>query len=363
MNFGSGSFKHSPPDRRRSERRTSPELAAYLWIGTLPKQAGVRDISSSGVYLLTRERWNPGDTVSITLQRKGPLEGNFERRVAVQVRAVRWGDDGIGMSFVLPNGMDLRLWESPLKSAADQTEPEDILREFRMASALAFLRRISPAAGDDAARLLREGLSNFRLANAMAIILTAERMISFAPNAEKLRAAAPLVLRIIEESSWADAEATQHLWAGLLATSCTPSGRDESNASFVDLLCRLTSSHVRILSVACTKGTKFMTGVERISSRPITLSARDMTQISGSRDLIRIQRDLEYLSDVGLLTTSVRAQAFTPIEGTEIAPTSLGLQLYARCSGHRGAAQEFYGVHGSSLSSGAELTVPDTTTH
>ena len=142
--FNSSSQKHLPPDRRRSERRNSPELAAYLWIGSLPKHAGVRDISSTGVYLLTRERWAPGDTVSMTLQRKGPLEGNFDRRVVVQARAVRWGDDGIAMSFVLPTGVDLHLWESPLKSAAEQTEPEDILQEFRMATALAFLQRVSP---------------------------------------------------------------------------------------------------------------------------------------------------------------------------------------------------------------------------
>jgi hypothetical protein len=350
MNSASGfSLKHSPPDRRRGERRTSPELAAYLWIGTLPKQASVRDISSTGVYVLTRERWSPGDTVSMTLQRKGPLEGSFERRVAVQARAVRWGDDGIGMSFVLPTGMDLRLWQSPLKSASEQTEPEDILREFRVASALAFLQRISPGAIDEASRLLREGLSNFRVASALEIALNAERMLSFAPNADRLRAPSSTVLRILEDGSWADAESTQHLWAGLLTTSCTMSGRDESNLSFVNLLCQLTSSHVRILSVACTKATKFMAGLERISSRPITLSAKQMSEITGSRDLIRIQRDLEYLSDLGLLTANRQSTSFTPIEGTQIAPTSLGLQLYARCSGHRGAAQEFYGVSTSQL--------------
>ncbi len=360
MTLGNSSLKHSPPDRRRSERRTPPELTAYLWIGALPKPATVRDISSTGVYLLTRERWAPGDVVSLTLQRKGPLEGNFERRVAVQARAVRWGEDGIGMSFVLPTGMDLRLWESPLKSTADQTEPEDILREFRVAGALAFLHRICPAASDEVGRLLREGLSNFRIANAMSIVLTAEKMVSFSPNAEKLRAPCSLVLRIVEEGSWADAEYTQHLWAGLLATSCAPNGKDESNLPFVDLLCQLTSSHVRILSVACTKATKFMSGLERISSRPIKLSAREMTQITGSRDLIRIQRDLEYLSDVGLLTTTVRNQSFSPIEGTEMAPTGLGLQLYARCSGHRGAAQEFYGVQSSHLP-GEPRLVPDET--
>lgn len=181
MNSASASLKHSPADRRRGERRNSPELAAYLWIGTLPKPASVRDISSTGVYLLTRERWAPGDLVSMTLQRRGPLEGSFDRRVAVQARAVRWGDDGIGMSFVLPTGVDLRLWESPLKSAAEQTEPEDILHEFRLASALAFLERISPSASDEAGRLLREGLSNFRVASALEILLNAERMLSFPP--------------------------------------------------------------------------------------------------------------------------------------------------------------------------------------
>lgn len=348
MNSASGSpLKHSPPDRRRSERRTSPELAAYLWIGTLPKQAGIRDISSSGLYILTRERWAPGDTVSMTLQRKGPLEGSFDRRVAVQARAVRWGDDGIGVSFVLPSGVDLRLWQSPLKSASEQTEPEDILREFRLASALAFLQKISPAAGTEASRLLREGLSNFRVASALEIALNAERMLSFAPSADRLHAPSSIVLRILEDGSWADAEGTQHMWAGLLTTSCSMGGRDESNLAFVNLLCQLTSSHVRILSVACTKATKFMAGLEKISSRPITLSARQMSDITGSRDLIRIQRDLEYLSDLGLLSTRSQSTSFTPIEGTEIAPTSLGLQLFARCSGHRGAAQEFYGVSAS----------------
>jgi hypothetical protein len=300
--------------------------------------------------------------ISLTLQRRGPLEGNFDRRVVVQARAVRWGDDGIAMSFVLPSGMDLHLWESPLKSAAEQTDPEDILREFRMAGALAFLQRISPEAIDEVRRLLREGLSNFRVASAMEIALTAERILSFGPNPERMRAPASIVLRILEEGSWADAESTQHLWAGLLATSCSLSGRDESNLTYVNLLCQLTSTHVRILTFALTKATRFMAGVERISSRPITLTAQEMTRISGSRDLIRVHRDLEYLSDLGLLTAVVKTQSFSPIEGTQISPTSLGLQLFARCSGHREASTEFYGVPAPAISNGTgepELLVPD----
>jgi PilZ domain len=342
--IGSSSHRNAQPDRRRAERRTSPELAAYLWNGSLQQQAAIRDISATGLYLLTRERFAPGDTISLTLQRRGPLEGNFERRVAVAARAVRWGEDGIAFSFVLPPGMDLRLWQSPLKSSAEQTEPEDILREFRMAGALAFIARLCPNASDDFRRLMREGLSNYRVASAIEIASRAERLLSFGQNADKMRAPSNLVLRVLEDGSWADAEATQQLWAGLLATSCTLSGRDDSNLVFISLLSQLTASHVRILTAACTKGSKFMSGLERLSSRPIKLAAPDLMQITGTRDMIRILRDLEYLVDLGLLTTSVKSASFSPLEGIQLAPTSLGLQLFARCHGHRGATEDFYGV-------------------
>jgi PilZ domain len=346
---GSSSAKHAQPERRRAERRTSPELAAYTWNGSLQQQAHIKDISSTGLYLLTKERWAPGDTISLTLQRRGPLEGNFERRVAVQARAVRWGEDGIALSFVLPAGTDLRLWQSPLKSSAEQTEPEDILREFRVAGALAFLSRLCPGASDEIRRLMREGLSNYRVASAIEIALRAERLLAFGPNADKLRAPSNLVSRILEDGSWADQESTQQLWAGLLATSCTLSGRDDSNLVFISLLSQLTAPHVRMLTAACTKASKYMSSMERLSSRPIVLSAQEMMQITCTRDMIRIHRDLEYLVDLGLLTTSVKSASFSPLEGTELTPTSLGLQLFARCHGHRGATEDFYGVPNSPL--------------
>jgi len=350
MNFNyASSGHHSIPERRRAERRVSPDLTAYHWTASYPKQEIVRDISATGVFLETRERWVPGDVISLTLQRRGPLEGNFERRVAVQARAVRWSEDGIGLSFVLPAGMDLRLWQSPLKSAAEQTDPEDVLREFRVANVLGFVQRISPQASDRVRQLLREGLSNYRVASAIEIALKAERILSFGANADLMRAPARLVERILEDGSWADADATQQLWAGLLATSCTPSGRDETNLTFVGLLSQLTAAHLRILTAACTKAAKFVSGVERLSSRPIRLHAADLSRITGSRDLLRAHRDLEHLCDLGLLTMTVRSATFSELEGTEIAPTSLGLQLYARCNGHRGSTQDFYGVPTGSL--------------
>jgi hypothetical protein len=286
--------------------------------------------------------------VSLTLQRRGPLEGNIERRVAVQARAVRNDDHGVGMSFVLPEGMDLHLWDSPLMATGEQNDPEDILREFRIAGALAFAHRICPSAAEETRKLLREGLSNYRVISATEIALNAERILALRPEAERMRAPAGIVLRILEDGSWADSEPTQQLWAGLLATSCSLDGNDESNLELVNMLSQLTTIHIRFFAAACTKSSKYMSGEDRVSARAITLTAAEMTQITGSRDLIRIHRDLEHLSDLGLLTITVRSMSFSPIEGTDVAPTSKALELFARCNGHRGTTQEFYGVPANS---------------
>jgi hypothetical protein len=367
MSFSSGSpEKHSSREHRRAERRTAPELAAYHWTGADPKQDSVKDISSTGVYLQTAERWTPGDLVSLTLQRQGPLEGNFERRVAVQAKAVRQGDDGVGMSFVLPEGMDLCLWDSPLMVATDKPEPEDILREFRVAGALAFAHRICPSAVDDVRTLLREGLSNYRVISATEIALKAEGILALTPDADRMHAPANVVLRILEDGSWAETESTQQLWAGLLATSCAVDGGDDSNMANVQLLSQLSEVHLRVFAAVCTRGTKYIAGDNRVAARPIRMTAAEMAQIAGSRDLIRIHRDLEHLSDLALVSITVRSASFAPIDGTDITPTSLALDLYARCNGFRGTARDFYGlpaISSPNFGSDAEVLVSDTAMH
>jgi len=338
------SEKSTSPNQQRPERRTVPGLAAYYWTGSAPKQNSIRDISSTGVYLLTEERWAPGALVSLTLQMIGPPERSPERRIAVQARAIRWGEDGVGLSFVLPPGTDLHLWESRLKTADDLTDPSDVLREFRVAEALAFLRRISPDVEEDARRLFREGLSNYRVESALEIAARAEKLLGSAPDAAKMRARADLVLRILEDGSWAESESIQQMWAGLLATACTPEGNDDSNLVFANLLSQLTPIHVRMLATACAKGVRGFSGIGRISPRAFACTPEEMMKVTGSREMLKLDWDLEHLSDLGLLEKRIKSSRFTPIEDANIAPTPLGQHLYARCSGHREGSTGFVEV-------------------
>jgi hypothetical protein len=94
------------PDPRRAPRDTSPRLAAYYWTGAAPEAHNIRDISSTGLYVVTEERWYPGTLVLMTLQRTDDGEEVTERSVAVLSRAVRWGEDGVGLQFILPKSQD-----------------------------------------------------------------------------------------------------------------------------------------------------------------------------------------------------------------------------------------------------------------
>ncbi len=182
------SKKSSLLDRRKAGRRDTPSLAAYHWDGALAKQSSIRDISSTGAFVLTDKRWSPDQVISLTLQRKGPLARTPQHRYAVQAKAVRSDKEGIGVAFLMGEDSDLRLWESPLKAAEDQTEPEDILSEFRAAAAISFLRRKCPGGAKEIRELLRGRLSNYRLESAIEIALHAEEMLVFEARNGKLTA-------------------------------------------------------------------------------------------------------------------------------------------------------------------------------
>lgn len=187
--------------RSRAERRESPCLIAIHWDGHTPRQNAVANLSNSGAYLLTSESWNPGEIISLTLQRKDGLENSNRRRFTVQVKAVRRDNDGVGVSFLLPKRTELRLWESSMKANIPQTEPEDVVREFRTAAAIAFLDRISPESAERATWLLRHGLSSHRLESAVEVVLHAQDLVALTPARTLASAHPDVVLRIVEDGS------------------------------------------------------------------------------------------------------------------------------------------------------------------
>lgn len=94
--------KLSTFDHRKAQRLKSPLLVAYYWDGAAPAAHGIHNISSTGFYLLTKERWHPGTVVTITLQRTDVMDANTssDGYISVLSKVIRTGEDGVGFAFV-----------------------------------------------------------------------------------------------------------------------------------------------------------------------------------------------------------------------------------------------------------------------
>jgi hypothetical protein len=141
----------------------------------------------------------------------------------------------------------------PIAKAIDRTTEETL------AGAGAFLSRICLPAAEEFGLLLKDRVSFWRAKNAAKIATKAERLTTGAR--EPLEAHPRLVWEIIDKGSWADDEAVQDMWSGLLSSSCTSQG-DDGNILFVSLLERLTALEVRLLRPCAKTNSHFFGGKE-----------------------------------------------------------------------------------------------------
>jgi hypothetical protein len=229
-------------ERRSAGRRPPPDnFSVFRWNGSRLTQEPVKDISSTGLYILTEERWPTDTLLSLTLQRPGPLEMNPERRIEVQAKVVRCGKDGVGLAFVLKDDSESRQWASLREHLIDRAKPEDMLSLVRLVEAVAFLSRLCPGEADKVRELLNGRLSKHKLANAVAIALKAENLLAGEPIRDKQRVNPNLVIRILEDGSCSNEVWLKDFWGGLLATCCAVDAKDQSSLFLVESLSQLTT--------------------------------------------------------------------------------------------------------------------------
>jgi hypothetical protein len=81
---------------------------------------------------VTEERWYPGTLVLMTLQRNDVGEEMQERSISVQSRAVRWGPDGVGLQFVLPDDLDRRRGPEMQLDSASRRDFDRFLTQLKL---------------------------------------------------------------------------------------------------------------------------------------------------------------------------------------------------------------------------------------
>lgn len=118
----------SSSDSRAASRRKTPPLVAYFWDGGQPVAHTVRNISPSGFFLATTERWLLGTLIMMTLQRTTSESDRAEGSIIVMSKVVRHGEDGVGFAFVPVESASPGQQPGPGSHAADKKTLDKFLQ-------------------------------------------------------------------------------------------------------------------------------------------------------------------------------------------------------------------------------------------
>jgi len=321
------------PQQERAVRRTPFGLVAMHGSVTAPKLGRIKIISKNGIFLQTEERWPIGEVISVSLQREGPQEIHSEFEIDVQARVASHGKDGVGLGFVLPKGLNKNFWDVVIRNADARPETEEISFLFRVIRTILFVCRLCSSITPEDIQSLGKELDETRTRSAIEIALKAEMLLAQLPDADDMHAHPEIVASILRNGSWSSDNSMQQLWAGLLVSSCTADGTNESNRDFIELLVQVTETQARILVAGCRKARESMSGVEGERSKEIIITPEEMIQITGMYDAYRIATEVSYLFNFGLLEKVFDFTTYTPKEKFDITPSKLGLELFKICRG------------------------------
>jgi len=95
---------HESEEPRRAQRTVRPDVVVHYWDGSAPEGRQLRDISESGAYIYTPERWYPGTIIRIILQgyqTELRADGTVGPKAStcIPARVVRQGEDGVAVEF------------------------------------------------------------------------------------------------------------------------------------------------------------------------------------------------------------------------------------------------------------------------
>jgi hypothetical protein len=203
-----------------------------------------------------------------------------------------------------------------------------------------FLGKICMPAAEEAGLLLKDHLRAWRAKNMVMIVEKSKGLLVFDPDSFELKASPRVVWKILENGSWTEDENLQNMWAGLLASSCTEEGKDESNLIYIDLLSRITPSEAHILN---NIGEKCSKDVD-VLHFDITVQADQqlVKKIPYLVDFDHLARELNHLESLGLIKHLNINEIEGMTQGAFMQTTRVALDLYVRCNGSSLPTREYF---------------------
>ena len=122
------------PDQRKTNRLTVPNLIAFLGSVRTSQGYAVSDVSATGFYMVTRERWVPGTVLPVSLLRTRKDGKDSEHMITLQSCVVRSGPDGVGFEFVLSGNKAVDSKNRELGSSLGENELEKFLQGLKLST-------------------------------------------------------------------------------------------------------------------------------------------------------------------------------------------------------------------------------------
>ena len=317
--------------RRKGTRVPAHDMVVSYSTGMEQKRASIKDISLTGIYLITEDRWLPGEPLLLTLHAGNQSRLDSTPQVRLAARVVRLGEDGVALSIV-PDHFDIIEWLTIMSKAAILTSEDRSVRAFRMGKVLAFLRQASPAAEDQVVRAITKGLDPERSERALEIILRAQELLESRSTTPRTGVSPDLIVELLQAGSITQEEQMQQCWAGLLATSTQEGSDENANLSFATLLSKLEPVHLHILKAAGQKVTPMGEEAGTITSQPLPSAIDEWRKLTEAGDVADIEYALNRLNELCLLEPTIELGGLASSQHVSLTLTSVGLKLWAACN-------------------------------
>ncbi len=197
------------------------------------------------------------------------------------------------------------------------------------------LSKICLPAAEEFGLLLKDNIHNWRLNNTIRVLEKAKDKLEYNNNEISLKANPRVAIEIMEHCSLSDSDEVQEMWAGLFVSSCTKDGQNDENLLFINLLKQLTLSQAQILKYACEKSLKLCHSNGLITASHLSLKLNELIEITGVREIHRLDRELDHLRVHGLIGSSFSGgfKASSENLDSDVTPTYLALSLFVRSHG------------------------------
>jgi hypothetical protein len=211
-----------------------------------------------------------------------------------------------------------------------------------------FLGKICMPVANEFGLFLQDKVKIWRIKNIENILNKTQQILKIQERLnDSIQAHPLLVSKIIENSSWSTEDDIQNMWAGLLSSTCTEDGKDDSNLIFVNILSQMTSIEVKLLNFICEKSPLEVDSANLVTGNYFKTTKQELCKICKTNDIHRIDRELDHLNTLGLIDGSFGYDE----NDNEIDPSiaylsaeALGIHLYVRCQGTLKSPAEYFNI-------------------